>query len=140
MTPDAVEPQGWRPSEGDTLTGTVVDLDSGWSDYQNADYPIVHIRQDDGTVVAVHCFHHVLLKQMVAKQPRVGDRIEVSHLGQRATKDGKRQVTLYRVTLPERRTDSQTFWQGMGAQNPQRDAVQAALEPDVPIDDSDIPF
>src|SRR6185312_6363883 len=109
---------GWRPSEGSVLVGIVVALERGWSDQGTGRfYPIVTLKQDDGTVTNVHCFHAVLERRMMSLAPQMGDRLRITHLGKSKTKDGKREVTNYTVES-NRKQDSASFWGSMGGSNP----------------------
>lgn len=124
-------PEGWRPDEGDTLTGKVTALDKGWSDYASSFYPIVTIQPDSGAAVNVHCFHHVLRNRMRAIRPGIGDRLTVTYHGQRDTKDGKRKVSLYTVES-DKPQDADAFWGS--------EPALVIPTPAPPEDGGDIPF
>ena len=91
--------EGWRPEEGDTVIGTVVVVDAGWSDFKNGYYPIITVQPDDGAPVAVHCFHDVLEKRVTDLRPEPGDTIGIKYQGKRKTKDGNREVAIYTVRV-----------------------------------------
>ena len=144
-------PEGWRPEEGSVLVGTVVSLDKGWSDYKSRFYPIVTLRQDDGTVTNVHCFHAVLERRMMSLSPSVGDKLRITMGAKTKTKDGKREVTNYTVES-NRPQDSAGFWGSMGGNQPPQSPAGASRQQAPPVTtedftqeeldvgDEDIPF
>lgn len=138
--------EGWNPSEGDVLIGTITDLGLGWSDWRGGNYPIVTIQPDrDGAgnelaPVALHCFHHSLFARVTALRPIVGERIGVKFKGKSKTKDGKRTVAQYVVRIEGRSAeDQQGFWDRMPNVNavPAEATAAAAAagdsEPDLPF-------
>lgn len=128
--------EGWRPEEGDTLVGVVTDLSSAWSDYTSSFYPIITVRKDDGSEVAVHCFHHSLKTRMVALRPTVGEKIGIKYKGKQKTKDGKREVAVYIVRIEGR---SEDIWGSMSAPVPASNPPVQQSDFTPPTDD-DIPF
>jgi hypothetical protein len=137
--PDTVEGegQGWRPTEGDVITGKIVAVGKAWSDWTNSFYPLVTIHDEDqGKDVDVHAFHHTLQSALMENKPKVGDRVSIAYLGKRATKDGKRQVAIYRVTLPD--ATGTEVWESLEGQRPA--AAAAAKQGELPGYDEDIPF
>lgn len=131
----AAQPEGWRPSPGDVLTGKVSEVGKGWSDYTDSFYPIVTIETDDGKFVNVHCFHEILKQRMLDLRPTIGQEITITCGEKTKTKDGKRSFVTYKVTVPGE--DGSGVWDSLGAQ-PQR-ASRAATDVPAP-DDDDIPF
>lgn len=109
------EATGWRPDTGSVLKGTVTEVSKGWSDYADAYYPIVTIRED-GTdkLVAVHCFHEILKQRMMDARPTIGSELEITCLGEKPTRDGKRTYVAYTVTVPGE--DGSAVWDQLGAQ------------------------
>lgn len=97
----AGESMGWRPNEGDVLSGKIVNITRGWSDWTNAYYPLLTIhdtaRDSD---IDLHCFHATLQERVMETRPKVGDEITVAYLGKRKSKDGKRTIAIYQVTVP----------------------------------------
>jgi hypothetical protein len=73
-------PEPWRPSPGDKVIGEVVELDERDSDYGDP-YTIITLLTDEGTEVAVHCFHQILRNAVERKRPQVGDRVGVAYFG-----------------------------------------------------------
>ena len=74
--------RGWRPEVGDKLRGTVVDIDTATSNFGNhEDYPLLTIETEDGEMVAVHGFHHVLKGELAKRRPEVGDQIAIRYHG-----------------------------------------------------------
>lgn len=102
---------GWQPEPGEVLTGEIVDITSGSSEYGR--YPIVVIsRKDDGQNVAVHAFHYTLKNRLVEMRPKVGHELTIRFFGEfeQTRKDGSAWVmpdgrvkTLhqYEVTSPQ---------------------------------------
>ena len=81
-------PAGWRPKPGDTISGIVIGVTRS-GEGQFGAYPIVTIRKDDGSDVAVHAFHTVLQRELVKLRPVVGETIAIAYLGDQKDKDGK---------------------------------------------------
>lgn len=95
----------WRPSVGDVLEGTVIDVDAGWSDQSEGFYPIVKVaREGTGETVTVHAFHQKLAERLKLLRPSSGEKIIISYDGEVPTKDGKRTVNLYTVDQPGKDT------------------------------------
>lgn len=69
---------GWRPEVGDEVIGTVVDVTTGENEYGK--YPIITLKRDDGSLVAVHGFHTVLRNQFKRARPRVGEQVGVRYI------------------------------------------------------------
>lgn len=95
--------EGWRPNEGDRVVGRVVDVDSGWSDYTSSNYPIITVHDEETDKdVALHCFHHVLKKEVLKYKPQIGERIGVVYKGKVDSKDGLRKIATYVVKVEGR--------------------------------------
>lgn len=136
---DEAESAGWRPSEGDMVSGPIVAVSKGWSDWTNSFYPLVTIHDEtQDKDVDVHCFHQTLQARLMETRPKVGDLLEITYIGKQKTKDGKREVAIYRVNVPG--ATGQEVWDALDAQ-PQA-AARAAVTGDVPpdTDGMDIPF
>lgn len=94
--------EGWRPSEGDQLAGTVVDVDEGENEY--GVYPLLTIEKRSGECVNLHCFHTVL-KNTVSRAIAKGKLVEGCRIG--VTYDGKKagggakggDLDMYRVVI-----------------------------------------
>lgn len=145
---------GWKPDEGDTLIGTVVSIDFGWSNYTNAEYPIVTV-QPEGTDkpdarVAVHCFHTALLNRIMSLRPTEGERIGIQYKGKEPSKDNPRNTVAKYVVRLDRKGDP---WAGRARPEQQARPAQAPPESDIPASaedftdarpaspgDDDIPF
>ena len=136
------EGTGWRPEEGETLSGRIIDLSRAWSDQGAGSwYPLVTVKDKDGKVTNVHCFHHTLKTRLLDRQPKVGDRIEITYHGKRETKDGKRMVAIYSIETPDTQIDSGAFWQQMGASQTAPVIPPREDQMEIPeIADDDIPF
>jgi len=143
MANEQAEAQGWRPEEGETISGVIVDLTKAWSDQgAGSFYPLVTVKTPEGKYVNIHCFHHTLKTRLLDRKPKVGERLVVTYHGKRETRDGKRSVSIYSVETPDTVIDSQAFWQGLGAASPNRDAMQQTQQQqslDVPEFDPDDP-
>lgn len=87
--------KGWRPKDGDEVRGILRAIDKGWSDWGSNWYPILTIEQDDGKLVAIHCFHSVLLSRVKSLRPLPGEYVGVKYHGTEPTNDKKRTVALY---------------------------------------------
>ncbi len=134
-------PEGWRPEPGDMLVGTVAAVSRAWSDWSNSFYPLVTIKDEDGKHTDVHAFHHTLKSRLMEVKPKVGERIEVVYEGKTKTKDGKREVAVYRVTFPD--ATGEEVWSSLDEQD-SRAARAARPQSEIPVDtdglDEDIPF
>src|SRR5262245_9274944 len=120
---------GWRPDEGDVITGRVLELSKGASQW--GQYPIVVIRQDNGDGdVAVHGFHPSLKNRLLDLQPRKGERIGIQYKGKRDSKSHPGQkVAVYIVRIDGR--DSDTAWAGLvpAGEPPQTPGTQLPMPP-----------
>lgn len=116
------EPEGWRPSPGDQLIGTVLDIDTRTSDYGEGVYPLLLVETTDDKLYAVHAFHTVLKSELARRRPNIGDRIGIRYSG---IPDGKK-YEHYRVEL-ERPTVA-----------PDWDAIGQAADDEL-VDDLDEP-
>lgn len=143
--------EGWRPEVGETLVGTVTDITRAWSDYKDGWYPIVTIESDkrsskveDGTEVAVHCFHTVLFNRMVELMPKIGETIGIKYVAATEKDDkkkGQNKPAIYNVRIEGRSAD---VWGSMSADprftsTPTVTQESAAVEA-VTQSDDDIPF
>lgn len=140
--PENIMPEGWRPTEGDILEGTVSEVSAGWSDYSNSSYPIVTVKQEDGTEKNAHCFHYVLFNAIKSKRPRVGERIRIIYVGQKKTNDGKRNVSIYKVETPDRPQDATSTYDDIFGPTPPSTSSggrSGNVSPDIPIDTEDLP-
>lgn len=134
-TMDLEYAEGWRPNEGDTIIGEVVEIGKGWSDQSDSHYPIITIKpQDGGDPVAVHCFHTTLYGRLLDLRPKVGERIGIKYQGKDKTKDGKREVAKYVVKM-DRGADANAIWDSLDSPNAPKGGDSAT-----PATDDDIPF
>ena len=67
----------WRPDQedADILIGQVISIEMGSSEYGS--YPLLVVRQEDGTEKAVHAFHTVLRNELMKARPNVGETIGI---------------------------------------------------------------
>lgn len=79
----------WRPDKEDAavLIGEVVEISKRETEY--GVYPIVTVRQEDGTEKAIHALHSVLKNELIRQRPQPGEKIGVRYNGFVATPDGK---------------------------------------------------
>jgi hypothetical protein len=97
------EAEGWKPTPGDEIDGTLLGVKMGHSDYKanagkNPVYPILFIRKDDGVTTSVHCFHAVLENEVRSARPLPGERIYIKYLGSTGeVKNGKNPPERYAV-------------------------------------------
>lgn len=105
MTTDNMElAEGWRPSEGDIVRGTITDITMATSDYNGSKYPIIEIQTEDGAV-AVHGFHAVLRNKLAQLKPMPGETIAIKYIGKskkEPTTKGMSPPELYVAKMPER--------------------------------------
>lgn len=110
--------EGWRPKEGDEIRGQLRTITRGWSDWQNAFYPILTIAKDGtGELVSLHCFHDVLLKQVLSLKPKIGEYVGCRFHGEEQTKDGKRTVKLYTFAV-QRDSEESDPYEGLTVPEP----------------------
>lgn len=135
--------EGWRPNPGDVIVGVVTDISMGHNEWGS--YPIVTVKPDDGEAVAIHAFHTSLMNQFTELQPRQGETIGVAFKGKQRTKDGKREVAVYRVKVKGRTAD---VWGALSNQRPPQPPIPTDIPATVedfapsgaPAPDDDIPF
>lgn len=94
--------EGWRPEPGDTLTGRVMEIDSGSSEF--GVYPLLTIRKTNGQEVAAHCFHTVLQNRIEhlieTGKLHEGSLISIKYLEQtESTKKGQSGAHIYKVVV-----------------------------------------
>jgi hypothetical protein len=100
--PDTQHAEGWIPTNpGDSVVGTVIDVDAGWSDLQQRSYPIVVVEQDDHSQKGVHCLTAILRSRVMLLKPQAGERIKFVHHGRKDRTDGT-SVTLSTVQVAGR--------------------------------------
>jgi hypothetical protein len=87
----------WRWEQpGDGVEGIVVSVDRRKNDNHPDGYPIVTIKQADGTDIAVHCMATVLKNEVEEQRPRPGDEFAVVYDGKKSSGAG-RQYNAFRV-------------------------------------------
>lgn len=100
----AAHPESWIPvREGDTLTGTMIDLDIVWSDVKGREYPLVTLQLEDGTEKRVHCMGAALEGEVMRKRPIPGEVLTFSYHGQgEAKRPGRSGAHIYRLRIKGR--------------------------------------
>jgi hypothetical protein len=131
----------WKPSPGDKLVGTVVDIDERDAGYGS--YPVVTVLDDTGAQWAFHAYHTVAKSELAKARPVVGDRIGVKYLGRH---EGK-QYEAYKVTVARDEARQQLDWERIGAESTAEQHQDATAEDSVHADEDpgtraadDIPF
>ena len=134
----------WRPdqTDPDTLIGTVVEISFASSDYEP--YPLLVIRQEDGSEKAVHAFHTVLKNELLRQKPNIGERIGIKYLGEQPTKPGSKFKSFIGYRVKVDRQAGAFDWNQVGAPAPEVDPYQAPTPETVTVPegagDDDIPF
>lgn len=70
--------EAWRPEVGDSITGQIVDIRKGSSDY--GPYPLLILERGD-KFEAVHAFHAGLKTRLKETGPKVLDQISIQYNG-----------------------------------------------------------
>lgn len=142
--------EGWRPEVGDVVIGEVVDLARQRSEYTGELYPIVTVKREDDSLIAIHCFHAILRNRMIELAPRIGETIGVKYISatEEIKEKGKKtrnKAAIYTVRVKGRAVD---IWGGMEVSHdmPTNGASDVPVDtsdfaPDVSAqEDEDIPF
>jgi hypothetical protein len=80
----------WVPTEpGETLSGRIVSVERGWSDFRNGFYPILRVETSDGETRAFHAFRQVAYNIVLDKRPKTGEQVTITFRGARAKKLGE---------------------------------------------------
>jgi hypothetical protein len=92
-------PNAWLPEPGETLVGTVeAPVVDGESEYGL--YPMLEVRDTEGHLFSVHCFHTTLRNAIDQLAPKVGEAIAIKYFGRQASKtEGHDDIYLYRVVV-----------------------------------------
>ena len=86
----AVFAPSWRwEKAGDGVEGTVVVINSRINENNPEGYPIVTLRQADGTDIAVHGFATVLKNEINERNPQPGDMFAVLYDGKKTSGSGR---------------------------------------------------
>lgn len=91
--------EAWRPQAGEELLGEVAAVSEREGDGDRGPYPILTVREPDGTLTAFHAFHSVAKSQIEEQGPRPGDKIGVRYMGQEESKSSGRSYHNYRMVL-----------------------------------------
>lgn len=140
-------PEGWRPSGvGDSIEGTITDIEQGWSDQSSSFYPILILNTGSEKKTAVHCFHTALKRGIVGKRAKPGDYIKITVGKKRPLKSNpSHTVVPYFVEFPKRTAadfNPDEFYRNMGGGRPvSRRAAQSDIPTGLEDDDGeDIPY
>ena len=100
----AEHPDTWiwiRP--GDSITGTMIDLDIAWSDLKNAEYYIITLDTQERGEVKIHCMAASLYGEVDRKRPKPGERMTFSYHGQgEAKRRGQSGAHIFRLRIEGR--------------------------------------
>jgi len=124
--------EGWRPIVGEIVTGELVSVDE--TDMGYGLYPVLTLRREDGSHIAVHAFHEVLQSELAKRRPAVGATLTITYLG---SPEGKR---YHRYRVEGGTIDTDRLW---GAYRRARGAAANAPASDVgtpEVDDEPTPF
>lgn len=134
--------RAWIPSkEGDSITGTVVEVIRAWSDARTNGgrdmdrgwYPLLRLRQDDGTERDWHAFGAVAENRVKDKQPLPGERITVTYLGvsDKTPPKGQNAPKLFRLDIDGRDSvqEAKATYAQLGAQPREYVSPPPAAEP-----------
>ena len=130
-------PEGWRPTEGSIIVGTVIRSTMGYSDQSEDYYPIliVHDERTDSDI-SVHAFHSVLKKRLAELKPNNGERIGIKMGAKVPLKSNpQRSVQTYVVKVEGR--DESVDWDKIGQQAVPKEAEEVSEEQ---AKDEDLPF
>ena len=75
----------WRPQPGQELIGTIVRINDRKTD--QGVYPVVTIREADGSKLAFHAFHAVAKTRLAEENPLPGDEMAIRYLGEQEGKN-----------------------------------------------------
>jgi hypothetical protein len=73
---------------GDGVQGVVVDIEVRTSRHQPDGFPVVIVRREDGSEVAVACAASVLRDEVVSRDPQPGDRFAALYKGNKTSRSG----------------------------------------------------
>jgi hypothetical protein len=90
----------WQPKPGDVLSGLITHITFGVSTYGR--YPIVTIKEANNESFSLHAFHTILVNQLIALRPKVGEEIVIKFFGKKPTKVEGQEAALYGVMMPDR--------------------------------------
>ncbi len=94
----------WVPEKaGDSLVGTLVKVDQRHPNNGYAPYPVLTLLDEDGEEHAVHAYHHVLLDQLRAVAPDIGDVVRIFYGGKAEGSSGR---PYHRYTVTVRRAEA----------------------------------
>jgi hypothetical protein len=80
--------QAWRPTTGDALEGRLVRILKRQNSTEYGAYPVLIVDTGDPQhYTAVHCFHTILLDQLMTFKPRPGDDIFLTYHGKVKSKN-----------------------------------------------------
>jgi hypothetical protein len=134
---DAEFAPAWRPEAGEKLVGQIVVISERTGGFGR--YPIVTLRQDDGSDLAIHAFHSVLSSRLAEVQPKPGERLGVKYEGK--VEGAKQPYHSYKVAIdrPEHPVDWSAY---SGDDLPEETTATPVSELHKPLEPEgeDIPF
>jgi hypothetical protein len=104
----AEHPDAWIPvSPGEMIEGVITDLDVGYTQMGDRNYPILTIAEANGVETKVFGFATALHNEIFRKQPIPGERITITYAGQGEAKvKGESGAELYRLRIHNRSPES----------------------------------
>ena len=112
--------KAWKPKDQPTLVGVMVNAEmrQGLDEYEP--YPLLTLRDADGVLWQVHCFHTTLRRELASIKPQPGERLGLKYLGKQ--QGAKREYESYRVTVDRPDAESKPVdWEALGAEEPSTD-------------------
>jgi hypothetical protein len=130
------EKGGWKPEQGDTITGTIVDIDVTEGAY--GPYPVLDFQLEDGTV-SVHAFHDLLRRKLSSRGAQVGELVSITYRGRAGNGTEKTDAYLYDVHVgaePKRFDFDELRYTSEPAKpkEPRRRDVEQVGGSDIPVD------
>jgi hypothetical protein len=147
-------PDSWIPlKEGEELTGTVVDVDKGWSDARangnggDGWYPLLTVKTANGNSIKWHAFETVAANEILKRRPMSGELITATYMGESENSvKGQNPAKLFRLRVHGRdpATEAANIYDSFGG----RGASQRSRRPQPPAPivgtdmtaDDDIPY
>ena len=130
----------WKQQVGEKIVGELTAVDERLG-YNDEPYPIITLRQGDGSERAVHAFHSVLRNELAKLNPRLGETIAIKYLGEVAKEGGHGRYHHYKVAIDREQRPVNLAKYADGEPDVEPDVpVSTAGLPDATENDGDVPF
>ena len=96
------ESTAWKPDAGEVLIGELIEV-SEW-DGGYGTYPVLTLKDADGQLIDVHCFHTVLRSEVGRLNPDVGTTLGIKYQGKVEGRSGSYHGYRVRLAGPVRRS------------------------------------